>query len=156
MNKIKDYITTHNPIVVSINHVPDMYNVDFAFYSNRKRFEEHLNPDITHILTSNIKCGGGNVLTVDYTALCNQRGRFSDNAALMVFSLLQRLGCKSVSVAGLDGYSGSDYYDEDLDNDLDRVWKQNMNATITEAITQYSHNMEIHFITPSIYVKEME
>jgi 4-hydroxy 2-oxovalerate aldolase len=153
-DEINDFIKANCPVVISINHVPDMYKVDFAFYSNRKRFEERRDSTAQYILTSNVKHSSSNAFTVDYMTLCNQRGKYSDNAALLLLSLLQRLGCTTVSVAGLDGYSGSDYYENELQNIFDKSWMDGINAAIGSAIAQYAQHMEIRFVTPSLYNKE--
>lgn len=148
---INAFIKENKPIVVSINHVTDLYPIDFAFYSNRKRFEERPDADVTYILTSNVTSSEDNMRTVDYTTLSNQQGKFFDNAAVMLFSLLWRLGCDAVAVAGLDGYSGNDYYEDELRRELTQEWKDHTNAMVSAAITQYSQNMKIEFITPSRY-----
>ena len=36
--KIDDFVKQENPVIISINFVPELYNVDFAFFSNNKRF----------------------------------------------------------------------------------------------------------------------
>ena len=148
---IKKHITDNKPIVISINHVLEMYPIDYTFFSNRKRFEERRDINVNYILTSNIKYSENQAIIVDYMTLCNQRGRFSDNSALMLLSLLQRLGCKNVSVAGVDGDSGNDYYQKDIQGISDQEWIEEMNTTMTEAIMQYRQHMDIIFITPSRY-----
>jgi len=151
ISEISGFIKENRPVVISINHAPEMYDVDFAFYSNRKRFEERRRNNNKYILTSNIKYTDTRVIKVDYSALCNQRGRFSDNAALMLLSLLVRVGCKSVHIAGLDGYSSNAYYDKDMQNITDRELMEKTNIAFSDAIIQYRQQMRIIFITPSIY-----
>ena len=153
---INDFIAKTHPVVITVNHVTDKYPINYAFYSNRKRFEEQGHASIEYILTSNVISAENNSLVFDYMTLCNQWGVFSDNSALMLISLLLRLGCESVSVAGLDGYSGDDYYERELQNISDHEWQNSTNSMVTKAIMQYAKNMTINFITPSIYDKGLK
>jgi 4-hydroxy 2-oxovalerate aldolase len=148
---ILDYIGAHNPVVISVNHIADRYPIDFAFFSNRKRFNERQS-NIQLILTSNIKYSGNDALIVDYTKLCNQQGKFSDISILLLLSLLHRIGCTSVSLAAFDGYSGKDdYYDKSYQNTFWGDWIVELNAAVKKAIKMYSRHMSINFITPSYY-----
>lgn len=149
--RISEYIKDNAPVVISINHNSSAYPIDYAFFSNRKRFEESRPQNAKCILTSNIKSEADRALTVDYMTLCNQRGRFSDNAALMLLSLLERVGCATASLAGLDGYTGNDYYEKGLQNIADREWMRDINAAVGSSIAQYGQRIKIAFLTPSLY-----
>jgi len=153
-NNISKIIEEQRPVVISINSVPDIYPVEYAFFSNRKRYEEHLYTNVIYIITSNIRSNYADTIVVDYVTLCNQQGRYSDNGALMLLSLLWRLGCESLYIAGLDGFTGNDYYERDMQSILDLEWMESMNAAIAHAVKQYSKHMRIRFVTPSIYMKE--
>jgi hypothetical protein len=73
----------------------------------------------------------------------------------MLFSLLQQLGCKAVNIAGLDGHSGDiDYYDKDLKVISDSKWFEDMNFAVGDAIEEYAKQMDVKFITPSIYERK--
>jgi 4-hydroxy 2-oxovalerate aldolase len=152
-SEITEFINESSPVVISINHAPEIYAINYAFFSNKKRFEERRATDDAYIITSNIEYSDYKAIKVNYSTLCNQQGRFSDNAALMLLSLLMRIGCKSVYIAGLDGYSCNDYYDKDMQNITDRELMESVNTAFTDAISQYSQRMRIQFITPSIYIK---
>jgi len=151
---ISKIIEEQQPVVISINNVPEMYPVDYAFFSNRKRYEEHLHTNVVYIITSNVRCDDAETIVVDYVTLCNQQGRYSDNGALMLLSLLWRLGCESLFIAGLDGFTGNDYYEMDMQSILDPEWMASMNDAISRAVAQYSKHMRINFVTPSIYMKD--
>jgi 4-hydroxy 2-oxovalerate aldolase len=150
--EIDSFIQRQQPMIISINNKLNLYNTDYIFFSNRKRYEMLKTISSKLILTSNVTTSANNAYIIDYTTLCNQHGKYSDNAALMLLSLLVRLGCKAVSFAGLDGFTGDgDYYNEILHQDLDDDWIQSMNEAISKEIKQYRKLITIDFVTPTLY-----
>ena len=95
--KIKKYITDTNPIIISVNFVSEAFNVDFAFFSNGKRFVQLPDYDCKLILTSNID-SDAEAYRVNYNRLS---GAFSQgyNSMVMAMKLLVTLGVDTVAVA---------------------------------------------------------
>ena len=56
-SKIKNFIEKNNPLVISVNYIPESYEVDYIFLSNSKRYMSLFDTDMgkcSIILTSNI------------------------------------------------------------------------------------------------------
>lgn len=144
---INDYISKNSPIVISINFVPSEIKVDYAFFSNAKRFGQSDTSRIPTIVTSNIK----NVVsdyTIDYNTLSSTFAE-GGNSFVMLLKLLKNVGASTINAAGADGYNNGKmvYYDNSL---RDHVGHGNQfNIAVKDAIV--SLGLSINFITPSNY-----
>ncbi|MCI8287973.1 MAG: hypothetical protein HFH89_10025 [Lachnospiraceae bacterium] len=149
-DKIKGYIGKKNPIVISVNFIPEEYSVDYAFFSNRRRYNKLENIQCRTIVTSNLKEELADY-RIDYNSLA---GAFEQgcNSLIMLLKLLKQIQVKGVMVAGADGYtmSGKNYYNSNIRNYTKHGNKFNM--AVAEAI----HRMDIgiEFLTPSAYDME--
>ena len=142
---IDEYINYNNPVVISINFVPDNYPVNYVFLSNAKRYGLVKKNNCKKIITSNLNIASD--YEVDYNSLS---GAFPQgtNGLIMVLKLLSDLEVKLVVLAGADGYRIEDNY---YDNSLMSFTKHNIhyNAEVTEAIRKI--NIMVEFLTPSLY-----
>lgn len=95
-------------IVISLNFIPDGIDIDYAFFSNEKRFAEfkdnkQLNDRL--IVSSNIK--------TSQPHRCISVKKMSDgvvktsNACLMMLNLFVRSSCTQVFLAGIDGFDSN-------------------------------------------------
>ena len=78
----------------------------------------------------------------------------SDNAGLMLLSLLKRCGAHTVYLAGFDGFHhrhGGNYYSEELNSQEDEGQVREKRKRIRKQLQELSAEMEITFITPSVY-----
>ena len=146
-SQITNFIEQNNPVIISVNFVPNEYKVDFAFYSNNKRFSKINNHVCKTIITSNLIDGSADY-TIDYNSLS---GAFNQgcNSLIMVLKLLKGMDVKSITLAGADGYSeeGDNYYSSNI-----RSYSEHgnrFNVAVSEAI----HNLDVKvdFLTPSKY-----
>lgn len=146
-SQITNFIEQNNPVIISVNFVPNEYKVDFAFYSNNKRFSKINNHVCKTIITSNLIDGSADY-TIDYNSLS---GSFNQgcNSLIMVLKLLKGMNVKSITLAGADGYSeeGDNYYSSNI-----RSYSEHgnrFNVAVSEAI----HNLDVKvdFLTPSKY-----
>lgn len=145
--EIEQYIQDEQPIIISVNFVPDSIDVDYAFFSNPKRFEVINKLSCQTIVTSNVQ-------TEDATYMINYNsvsGAFDQgcNSFIMVLKLLKKLCVKNISAAGADGYS------EDSDNYVNEtirsttVHGNKFNVAVSEAIRNLG--VKVRYITPSQY-----
>lgn len=134
-------------VSISLNFIAEEFHVDYAFFSNNKRFSVLSGESCKVIVTSNLDEAKADYC-IDYDSLS---GAFPQglNSFVMALKLLKELGKEEVYVAGADGYSadGPNYYKETM-----RDIKQrdiNFNVQVSEAIRCLK--ISIRFITPSAY-----
>jgi 4-hydroxy 2-oxovalerate aldolase len=161
MDRISSFINKNNPFIFSVNFIPENYQVNSVFISNLKRFEQisDVIPQDTVntilITTSNItKSKEVSSFIVNYSDLLIDNPIVSDNAGLMLINLLNRISIKNVYLAGFDGFSSDktiNYFSTDLINNAELEQLIKMNETIRKQLTFFEKNMNIHFITKTIY-----
>lgn len=152
-HEILSFINKNHPYIISLNFIPENIQTDMIFISNLKRFME-IKDSIKNkpvITTSNIQCNLQNSLTINYSSYLNNSNLF-DNAALMLLKLLIKLNIKSVSLAGLDGFSyiSNKNYASSL-NYLNLEDVCNYNKTMIEELEKISQSINLNFITDSKY-----
>lgn len=145
--EIKNHIVKKNPIIIAVNFIPEQYDVDFAFFSNGKRFYNLEEIDCKIIATSNLTERTSDYL-IDYNSIS---GAFDQgcNSLIMMLNLLKQLGVDDVSLAGADGYSetGENY----CNNSLRSASKHghDFNLAVSNAIANIG--IGVNFVTPSAY-----
>lgn len=148
--KIMEYISDKKPIIISVNFVPEDYKVDFAFFSNNKRFDKIEHFDCETIVTSNLVEGISDY-HIDYNSLS---GAFDQgcNSLIMALKLLNQMGVESIAVAGADGYTmdSDNYYKSSLRSYT--VHDSRFNTAVAKAIENLG--IKIDFITHSEYVRK--
>ena len=148
--KIDDFVKQENPVIISINFVPELYNVDFAFFSNNKRFSNLENVSCKTIITSNLLSDLAD-FKIDYNSLS---GAFDQgcNSFIMILKLLKEMNTKAIFIAGADGYteSGKNYYKSNIRTYTKHGNKFNM--AVANAVRNL--DLEVTFLTPSAYETE--
>ena len=157
-DEIKEFITTHKPIVISVNFIHDDIKSDFIYMSNVKRYRLWRNNldfiNSQKIFTSNIGVDNDDKThVVSFNNLVKCGWEHLDNSAIMLLRLLDILNVYSIGIAGFDGYnSDSNYANNTLElSSLDPV---EMNQEISEMLTDYfatrkNKDTNIIFVTPS-------
>ena len=160
-DKVKEYAAQNKPVVMSANFVYDGIPQDYIFMSNSKRYgmmivdisKNKFNSKI--IATSNITPAEEDFdYVMNYEALRDDVDVISDNSLIMLLKLLKKAGAAKVVLAGFDGFSANkseNYYSEylELSADYDRLI--NVNAEIKKRIGEMRGDMDITFLTPSLY-----
>ncbi|PEL07018.1 aldolase catalytic domain-containing protein [Bacillus sp. AFS017336] len=158
---IKKFIHEEDPFIISVNFIPDAFKCDAIFISNSKRFKSMEDvvkerPLTTSLITTsnitNLKVDSS--IVVNYSDLLLDNPVISDNAGLMVINLLNRLFIDNVYLAGFDGFSlnkAKNYYSTDLINHIEMVELVKKNEEIKNYLAFVEKNMEIHFVTSTIY-----
>lgn len=145
--EILDYIQKNNPIVIAVNFIPDKIKIDYAFFSNAKRFGLFDMDETPTIVTSNIKNVKSDY-TIDYNTLSSTFAE-GGNSFVMLLKLLKNLGVSTISAAGADGYKDEKmiYFDNSLRDYVE--YGNKFNISMKEAIA--SLELKILFVTPSSY-----
>ena len=159
--RVIDLASSGEYVTVSVNFIPEQIPVDVAFISNMKRFRgvqelaEHSQRNIRVVVTSNIDTGEcPDVTVVNYDSFINAEQYIVDNAGLMCMNLLKKLGVRSLLLAGFDGFGDNqreNYYDAALGMDVEAERLHRMNIATAAKISQLKTQMEIRFLTQSVY-----
>lgn len=160
-DEINEYISKNNPVVIAVNFYPKHIKCDYIFISNSKRYDlitlEHknYNSDIKIVVTSNtIKENSSYDYALNYNNLIDENEIIRENGLIMLLNGMDMHGVNKVTLAGCDGFSEkglSSYYSEylELSEDYEQLIK--INANVKERIQKMKENMEISFLTSSIY-----
>ncbi|MDR3047267.1 MAG: aldolase catalytic domain-containing protein [Bacteroidales bacterium] len=166
LQRIKNYISQHNPMVMAINFVPEDFEISFLFLTNSKRYVQqathlkNIGDTIKIIATSNISKSTGNFdFNLDYETLIDRSAVFMDNSFLMLLRALIRAGVSSVALAGFDGYSldrATNYYSSKMEYDFARQQGDQINANVNQVLSIFKKEIDIQFITDTLYKLKKE
>ncbi len=160
-SEIDSIIHSENFFTMSINFTPKAFPVNMVFISNMKRFKELGKFECKDsefygiVVTSNISLEQGeNKLIVDFSAYTNEEQCIVDNAGLMCINLLKKIGVSDITLAGFDGFSPrieENYFDSSMYLDVETERIMNMNEAISRKLVQLSSQMNIKFLSDSVY-----
>lgn len=145
--RITNFIAEVNPIVISVNFIPEQYKSDYVFFSNNKRFDKLDKISCKTIATSNLSSDKIDYY-IDYNSLS---GAFDQgcNSLIMLLKLLKDCNVEKIVLAGADGYceSKNNYYNESFRSYTEHG--NNFNVAVAEAIQNM--DVSVEFLTPSAY-----
>lgn len=155
---IKEFINNENPIIMSTNFVPEEIKIDFLFISNPLRYSliipKIANKDIKVIGTSNVTPVGR---SFDYTLrydLLIAKNTIWDNSLAILLNFFKKVGVKEIALAGFDGFvkdPQKNYFDTGFDLSKSYEYLSSVNRCMTKMISDTRADMNVLFITPSIY-----
>ena len=156
--KINEELSQSDTIGISLNFYNNHFKTDYLFSSNMRRYsklDDKIGNDIKTkvILTSNMREAKNKDYVINFFSLALESKDIIDNAALMVFKLLIKLGISSVKVAGMDGYDVHNpyvYSDESTQFDFSNV-ADIRNKLIKKELEQIKKSLKVEFITESLY-----
>lgn len=158
--EISSYISEYDPLIFSINHIPEYYRYDKIFISNLKRFKNIEDAIETVgdklICTSNI-AAGVNADIVNYSDYLTDNSDILDNAGLMIINLLKKCGVNDFALAGYDGFDYSNsrnYFDDRMINNITSEQQGKNNNAIIDYFKKLRKTTNITFITPTLYDQE--
>lgn len=151
--EIDEYIEKNNPVVIMANFVNDKFKSDFVFFSNRIRYDKYQDIDNNNIqiITSNITTKKKSDIVVNYHDLVFKGEDVFDNCVIMLLGLLESLDIYKVSIAGFDGFEGteSDFIDTSLS--IDEEVNLQSNDTIKKIMSKIGKKIDINYVTSSLY-----
>lgn len=157
-DKINAELSKSDTVGISLNFYNNDFKTDYIFSSNMRRYnklDDKIGNDIKTkvILTSNMREAKNKDYVINFFSLALESKDIIDNAALMVFKLLIKLGISSVRVAGMDGYDVHNpyvYSDESTQFDFSNVADMR-NKLIKKELDQIKRSLKVEFITKSLY-----
>lgn len=161
---IKNFIIQSNPIVISVNFEPNIYECQFVFVSNAKRYSKLLDSDnmmskAKLIITSNISTFDKKAdYVVNFSNLIDANSMNSDNALLLALALFVRCKIKKVVLAGFDGFKSDDrdYFDTKYAFAGNSGYTISTNKITSSGIQNLSREIVIEFLTKSLYESSHE
>ena len=145
--KIENFISEKNPVVIAINFIPETCRLDFVFFSNAKRFSQFGGSTVPSIATSNIKESNADYV-INYNTISSTFAE-GENSLVMLLKLLKNLNVAKVSVAGADGYKeGKMHYFNNTMRDA-TIHGNQYNIAVHDAIALL--NLKVDYLTPSAY-----
>ena len=161
-DEVKEFIAKENPIVISLNFIPDEYEVDYAFCCHMRRYkgmESHKEfSSVKKIITSNLKDALNFDYMINFSSFNPKEPELYENSGIMFLNLLIQLGLKKVYIAGMDGYvpgSAVNYTHSGLEYDFTEEVLLLRNQYIEKDIQKKQSQMDIQFITKSLYKGEL-
>lgn len=155
---IHSFLDEYKPTVISINFLYQELNPEYVFVSNAKRYsrldDKYGSKCVVKLIaTSNIVELDYKIdYYLNYESLIISDAAANDNALVLLLNALVKLGQKEVFLAGFDGFSKdstTNYYSAGhnyvLENESDK------NAAISAQLRRISKQMNLRFITPTLY-----
>lgn len=157
--KINQFISKNNPVVIAINYIPDDFSVEYVFVSNAKRYSQFADMVQSHnrpklIATSNITTVDYPInYHLNYESLLMSDLNGYDNALSLILNALTKLGVNKVNLAGFDGYSSQkeNYFRSAYEYSVDKEDENQMNRKITLSLKKISEKMSLNFVTTTLY-----
>ena len=156
---IEQYIEENEPIVISVNFVPD-YVKALCFFGNQKRYNmaKRKRENRNIIISSNVRSDNEKDLIINYHSLINRGYKYFDNSTIMLLQMLKRLTPSKITIAGFDGFditSSQNYADMSFQNERHVNEFEVLNHEIKEMFGEICEKLagkcDISIITPSRY-----
>jgi 4-hydroxy 2-oxovalerate aldolase len=150
---ISAYIARKQPVVISINFIPEGFGVDYIYFNNPRRYDYLKNSgkldQYKKILTTNVTTDESDSIVIPIEKIVKTD---TDNSTILLLNLLDMLAVKEIVIAGFDGFSENknNYASEDLEKSYGEI--EEKNAKIQEAFEEFIKNKSVdtvYFITPS-------
>ena len=150
-NKIHEAIS-ENTCIISVNSFDKEYSPQFVFVGNIRRFNTLIKERACGVIaTSNIPDYLEADYYVNFSSVTGNNNEVFDNSGLMALRLLQSLGIKEVTVAGMDGYLETDNYYKDGFEIYNPGMSYDKNRLISNELKEIARQMKIRFLTPTSY-----
>jgi len=159
--KIQEYIDQNDPLVISLNYIPEEIDIPFLFLTNAHRYlqmsnnlTKKNNRNIQIIATSNVNVTGSQLLhRINYARLIDEEAEFPDNSMMMLIRLLISLRVRDVALAGFDGYTADslNYFDKNMEYSFVKERAAYLNESGKQFLSEVSDQIHITFVTNSYY-----
>ena len=158
--KIEEYLLEKNPVVISINYIPEDIKTDYVFLSNSKRYVQVATRlckcSSKIIATSNITATSQNAFDyiLNYSTLIDNNAEIIDNSLIMLLKALVLIKIKNVALAGFDGYSSNNtnYFNKSMEYEFVKKMANYLNEYTVHFIRSVSNKITVKFVTDSKYV----
>ena len=160
-SEVQKYISENNPVVISINFMPEQYKLDYVFLSNAKRYVQqatHISKkaeDIRLIATSNVtRADGAFDYVFSYSSLLDEEALIVDNPMIMLIRLLDSMGVRKIGLAGFDGYEKTElpnYVNANMEHTFSKEKAREINEDVVNSLNRLQPKVTIEYVTSSLY-----
>lgn len=154
-------IEKENMFVITVNFCDKDFSgfSGLSFWGSQKRYEHYKEGrnGVMSLVTSNVNSDNEQDLVVNYDSYVDRTQEYSDNAAIMLMRILQRIGVTDYLIAGFDGFSEKGSYFNNTDFSEERFCAKydSINKGIAHQLAMFAESLDrpekIKFITPSIF-----
>ena len=159
---LKNFINENNPIVISMNYIPDNISPDMIFLSNSKKYVQIASKLSRHqgeykiIATSNVtKTSGEFDYTVRYKdVLDTEENAIPDVAFAVLLKTMEKVGVKEVYLGGIDGFNETHngiYLDDEERCDYGIKRTDELNEYVNHMMQRMNKTIKLNLLTKSIY-----
>lgn len=161
-DSIQGFCEKTNPIVISVNLLSTDYPIDYAYFSNKNRYQYWKSAtefsDYKKIVTSNVTTiDKEDHFVIDFSRLVKCGWEQLDNSGILLLRLLDLMDVNSIAIAGFDGYSHNNenpnYVQKTMEKTRNTLNAEEANKDIKSMLIDYMNtrkcNCPISFITPS-------
>ena len=156
-SQIDAYIQRERPLVIAVNFIPEGFESQILFVSNRKRLDllrSQLSKQDYVLATSNlIREFPDSVKFVNYSSYLGE-GQAADNAGCILIRILRKAGADQIALAGFDGFdvdSTNNYCVDYYKNPLEKRAAEQKNSDISRQLKLALNGLEYTFLTPTRY-----
>lgn len=161
-NKIQKYIENNKLKIFSVNHVNRLFDTDYIFISNPKRYDQFINGDIRNkisriIITSNIEDAENNAdYILNWNNIKSSSTIIGESSLYLLIKILIKLNVKNVILAGFDGFKkyAENYYDDSFRFYREQESIKETTNAIIQQIAEFKKQIKIEFLTDSEYSKD--
>lgn len=152
---IQKFINSGETVIISANFIPTNYKIDFAFFSNARRYDawkEQIDERNCIISSNLLEEGRKAEFIVNYSDLSIDDNGRCDNCTIMLIKLLRKCGIQDIYIAGFDGYdeAGNNYIDTYMVSIHTKGKEENVR--IKKYVDDLKDSMmNLIFLTPSKY-----
>lgn len=161
-DSIQGFCKKTKPIVISVNLLSTDYPIDYAYFSNKNRYQYWKSAtefsDYKKIVTSNVTTiDKEDHFVIDFSRLVKCGWEQLDNSGILLLRLLDLMDVNSIAIAGFDGYSHNNenpnYVQKAMEKTRNTLNAEEANKDIKSMLMDYMNtrkcNCPISFITPS-------
>ena len=161
--KVNKYIEEKKPVIISVNFLPEIYNMDYLFLSNAKRYVQMATvlckrrEDLKTIATSNVTSTTDSFeYMLNYGKFLDEDAEIRDNPLFMLLKLFKDCEAASIGLAGFDGYNmakTTNYINANMEYTFTKERAEQINEDVRNGIKRSGLSDKIYFITSSCYAR---
>ena len=159
---IENYCKDINPIVISVNLISHDYPINYAYFSNKNRYNYWRNSnhfdEYQKIVTSNVTTiEKNNQILIDFKRLVKCGFEQLDNSGILLLRLLDLMNLNSIAIAGFDGYAHEAAEQNYIKKGMEKtrniinadLANENIRIMLKDYMNTRNSQCSVKFITPS-------